>query len=68
MDNIDKVCYIIKMAPWKNWLTTTRSMYHQCQASVPNLPRWKVILCGSLLALLIAILVSRQYRKCRRLA
>lgn len=68
MDNIDKVCYIIKNGASEKLANYDEKYVPPAPSIGAYLPRWKVILCGSLLALLIAILVSRQYRKCRRLA
>jgi hypothetical protein len=66
MDNIDKVCYIIK-----DGSPQTLANYGE-QYTPPGpgvgvyLPQWKVTVCSGLLVILIAIFIVRRYRKRRR--
>ena len=63
MDNIDKACYIIKNGTPEKLANFDEKYIPAGPGIGASLPRWKVMVCGGLLVLLLGIFGVRRYRK-----
>ena len=66
MDNIDKVCYVIKNGSLEKLANYDEKYIPPGPGVNTYLPRWQVTVCSSLLVILVTIFVTRKYRKRRQ--